>query len=145
MKQLAYLGAIAFAGFSVCALPAISVLSGEYRPDCAPYDGAAFIVVLRAPSSKGELLLKANAPLQEAPGKWRHSGLSQPNDAAILFCPTGPERKCDYAESGSFQIEPLSAGKMSGSLEAHFSRGVTYQFNFVAKPARGAGKPVMCR
>ena len=143
MKRLANLGMTILAGLLACTLPAEqSSLSGHYRPDCAPYDGPAFIVVLPAPSLKSEFRLRANVPLQAAIGNWRHSGLSKPKDAEIALCRIGPDAKCDYPHSGSFRIAPSAAGKINGSFEARFSNGAAYQFNIVASPANG--KAVRC-
>ena len=142
MKRLAYCWMTVIAGLCASALPASPPISGHYRADCAPYDGPAFIVVLPGPSSNSEFWLRANVPLQEAAGNWRHSGLSKPGDAQIALCQiAGSERKCNYPESGSFQIAPVVSGKMNGSFQARFSSGAAYKCNFVAGPTRSESRP----
>ena len=117
-------------------------LAGIFRSDCAPYDGSAFSVTLHAPGDSREYRLKANAPLSEAVGTWRHSNLSSPNQALIARCETKPEIKCEYPESGTFQIEPLRGDVMRGRVTVQFSgdnRPRRFAFSANATPTKNSG------
>ena len=125
---------------------AAPALAGTFSSDCAPYDGSAFIVTLHAPGDSREYILKANVLLSEAAGTWKHSNLGSPNQASIVRCETKPKKKCDYPESGSFQIEPLRGGVMRGSVTMQFSDDShprRFAFSANAVPTMGSA-PRVC-
>ena len=59
----------AMASFAqVAAATGPAALTGQYRHDCAPYDGPAFTISLATPKHQHEYLLKATVPLEQAAG-----------------------------------------------------------------------------
>jgi hypothetical protein len=113
-----------------------ATLSGFYRSECAPYDGPAFRVSLPAPAFGGSFWMRADVPLDQAVGRWKHVLQTQPGDGTIIFCGKRGGVDCRAAESGSFQVDSIVAGHMKGSLEARFAGGVVHRltFNARAKP-----------
>ena len=122
----------AFAQAAVATGPA--AYNGQYRHDCAPYDGPAFTVTLPTPRARYEYLLKATVPLNQAAGKWTHGNMSRPGEASIAYCRTRPEMRCEYPQSGSFRIAPMRGGIMRGEATAHFTgEQAPRRFTFTAR------------
>ena len=144
MRRILHCFVIMAAGLTVSAQAASQTLSGEYRSDCAPYDGAAFVVTLTAAEPSHQFWLRANAPLSAAVGRWNHGSLSAPGSSGIVYCRTVPETKCEYPQAGSFHIRAMSGGRMSGSFEARFAGNRLYRYRFTARPAAGSDRPVLC-
>jgi hypothetical protein len=123
----------------VAAATSPAAYTGEYRHDCAPYDGQAFTVTLATPAHGHEYLLKATVPLSQAAGNWTHGNMSRPGEASIAYCRTRPEMACEYPKSGSFRIAPLRGGIMRGEATAHFAaERAPRRFTFTA---RAGAKP----
>jgi hypothetical protein len=113
--------------------------TGQYRHDCAPYDGPAFTITLATPAHEHEYLLKATVPLNQAAGKWTHGNMSRPGEASIAYCRSRPEMACEYPKSGSFRIAPLRGSIMRGEATADFAderspRRFTFTARAGAKP-----------
>jgi len=111
-------------------------LRGEYRADCAPYDGPAFRITLPA-AGRGhpQYELRANVPLSQLAGRWTHTLEARPGTATILLCRTMPETLCDYPQSGSFTLTGSPGGTIRGAFEAVFAGGVRQTRRFTARPA----------
>lgn len=145
MKQATLFLAIVIIGCSTGADARTGTLSGTYRSDCAPYDGPAFQISLPAPSLKGAFLLRADVPLEDAVGNWKHVLQSQPGEAHISFCETGGKRMCHNVISGSFRVNSVISGRMTGSIEARFSDSIVHRFAFAATTPRGVQAVAYCR
>lgn len=129
---LIFVATIALAQTAAATAPA--TYTGQYRHDCAPYDGAAFTVTLATADHRHEYLLKATVPLNQAAGKWTHGNMSRPGEASIAYCRTRPEIACEYPKSGSFRIAPLRGGIMRGEATAHFAdERAPRRFTFTAR------------
>ena len=125
----------AMASFTqVAAATGPAAYTGQYRHDCAPYDGPAFTISLATPKHRHEYLLKATVPLEQAAGKWTHGNMSRPGEASIAWCRTRLEMVCEYPKSGSFRIAPLRGGIMRGEVTAHFAgERAARRFTFTAR------------
>ena len=125
----------AMASFAqVAAATGPAAYTGQYRHDCAPYDGPAFTITLATPKHRHEYLLKATVPLEQAAGKWTHGNMSRPGEASIAWCRTRPEMVCEYPKSGSFRIAPMRGGIMRGEATAHFAgERAPRRFTFTAR------------
>ena len=128
---------------ALAALPLLAAaplaLRGEYRADCAPYDGPAFRVTLPVPGpGRPQYELAANVPLGRLAGRWTHTLDTRPGSATILLCRTAPETLCDYPQSGSFTLSGQPGGSISGTFDATFANGIRHIRRFTARPARTA-------
>jgi hypothetical protein len=128
-------GALFQIGLTAQAQSAETVLNGTYNHDCAPYDGPAFIVILPRPSGTQDFQFKANVPLQQALGTWRHSDVSSPKHAVILLCSNKGVLECAEAKTGQFRVTALTGDTMRGSANFGFEDG--RHFNFVFSASRG--------
>ena len=134
MHRAIRIAALACCGLLTAARPA-PLLQGAYRPDCAPYDGAAFVITLPAPAQKGEFRLQANAPLSQIARRWVHSsGNARPGTAMVMLCRTAPDLMCDYPEAGTFSVSGQPGTKIRGSFNARFVDGARYRYRFSAAP-----------
>lgn len=144
MKPSRILALTAIAPLLGCSGASLTPLAGQYMPDCAPWDGAAFAVEVPYSDAGGTFWLRGYASLDNAAGTWPHAKQGGPGEGHIALCRKSGQTDCSYPQSGQFTISGRAGGPLQGTLEASFPDGKRYQFAFTATPQPPPRHPVLC-